>query len=181
MVIGGIEARGGEVSGTGTNPAATRAPTSGPATPPMAVAICVSRPAETNTGPNPPENRLIGSGSLTEQSTPGRAQTPAVTMSATTATTSWKSSVQWRLIRALPDVDTQWTSGVRESPSSVGVAGVVRLKFWVEPDESHPMGRIGAPLAPVTWIPAAAPPSPGNSPGGAGASVSELPSDAVIT
>src|SRR6266571_5227591 len=45
-VSGGIEASGGSVSGTGTNPAATRLATSDPAAPPMAFPISVSRPAE---------------------------------------------------------------------------------------------------------------------------------------
>ena len=45
-VKGGIEASSGEVSGTGTNPAATRLATNGHATPPIAVPIAVSRPAE---------------------------------------------------------------------------------------------------------------------------------------
>src|SRR5512135_2805589 len=43
---GGIDACDGSVNGTGTNPAATRAATSGPATPPTAFPIVVSRPAE---------------------------------------------------------------------------------------------------------------------------------------
>jgi hypothetical protein len=102
-------------------------------------------------------------------------------MSAITATMFCKSSVQWRLICALPDVPTQWTSGESEIPRGAGLAGVVSVKFLAEPEESHSMGRTGAPLAPVTCTRAAAPPSPGNTPGGAGASVSELPSDAVIT
>ena len=68
-----------------------------------------------------------------------------------------------------------------EIPSAVGLAGVVSVKVWAEPEESHSIGRTGAPLAPVTCTRAAAPPSPGTTPGGAGASVSELPSDAVIT
>src|SRR6266545_7924926 len=46
IVSGGIEASGGEVSGIGTKPAATRAATSGPASPPTAVPIAVSSPAE---------------------------------------------------------------------------------------------------------------------------------------
>ncbi len=145
---GGIEACGGEVSGTGTNPSATRPATSGPAIPPIAFPISVSRPAEVYTGPNPPENRLIGAGSLIEQS--AMRQTPAVTMSATTATASWKSLVQCRSIWAFPDVPTQWKSGLSETPSAAGVAGVVRLNVCAEPDESHSIGRTGAPLAPVT-------------------------------
>ena len=54
----------------------TRAATSGPATPPMAFPICVSRPASLYRGPNPPENRPMGSGSSIEQS--AKMQTPAV-------------------------------------------------------------------------------------------------------
>src|ERR1700759_1854663 len=43
---GGIDESGGSVNGTGTNPAATRAATSGPATPPTSFPISVARPAE---------------------------------------------------------------------------------------------------------------------------------------
>jgi len=121
----------------------------------------------------------MGAGSEIEQS--AMRQTPLLAMSAITATRFWKSSVQWRLICALPDVPTQWTSGEREIPSGAGLAGVVSVNVWDEPEESHSMGRTGAPLAPVTCTRPAAPPSPGTSPGGAGASVSELPSVAVIT
>src|ERR1700681_1678423 len=105
----------------------------------------------------------IGDGSLIEQS--AIKQTPAVTMSAMTATASWKSLVQWRLICALPDVLTQWRSGVSEIPIAVGAGGVVRLKLCVAPAESHSSGSRGAPLAPVTLTTAAAPPSPGSVPG----------------
>ena len=145
---GGIEASGGEVSGTGTNPAATLAATSDPAVPPIAFPIVVSRPAALYAGPSPPENRPIGLGSLIEQST--TRQTPALAMSAITATVFWKSLVQWRLIWALPDVATQWTTGPSEIASGVGFAGVVSVKLCDEPDESHSIGRTGAPLAPVT-------------------------------
>jgi hypothetical protein len=68
-------------------------------------------------------------------------QTPALAMSAMTSTRSRKSSVQWRFICALPDVPTQCRSGLSEIPSAVGLAGVVSVKFWVEPEESHSMGR----------------------------------------
>src|SRR5438034_5991654 len=108
-------------------------------------------------------------------------QTPAVTMSAMTATASWKSLVQWRLICALPDVPTQWRSGINLMSIAVGVAGVISVKFCAAPAESHSRGSTGAPLAPVTLTTAAAPPSPGSTPGGAGARVSELPRVAVIT
>ena len=115
---GGIEDSGGSVSGTGTNPSATRAATSGPATPPTSFPISVSSPADWKTGPNPPENRLTGDGSGIEQST--MRQTPAVTMSAITPTVFWKSSVHLRLICAFPDVLTQWSRGESLSPSGWG-------------------------------------------------------------
>src|SRR5260370_32920365 len=67
IVIGGIEARAGEVNGTGTKPAATRAATSGPATPPTALPIKASSPAAGSTGPRPAENRPSGEGGAVEQ------------------------------------------------------------------------------------------------------------------
>src|SRR6266516_4410829 len=95
----------------------------------------------------------------------GRMQSPA--MSAAISTAVWKSSVQCRSIAAFPEVPTQWTSGLREIPSGVGLAGVVRVKPFDAPDESHSIGSSGAPLAPVTWTTAAAPPRPGSEPIGA--------------
>src|SRR5579864_4266018 len=153
---GGIDESGGSVNGTGTNPAATRAATNGPATPPTSFPISVSRPAELKTGPRPPEKTLTGDGSGIEQST--MRQTPAVTMSAITPTVFWKSSVQWRLICAFPDVLTQWSRGESLTPSGVGLLGVVSVNDWSEPALSHSIGRTGEPLAPSTCTSAAAPP-----------------------
>ena len=44
-VRGGMEASAGDVSGTGTKPAATRLATSNPAAPPISLPIAVSSPA----------------------------------------------------------------------------------------------------------------------------------------
>ena len=85
-----------------------------------------------------------------------------------------------RLILTSPDVPTQWRRGSKETSIAVGLAGTVRVKLWVDPAVSHSNGRIGAPLAPVTWTTAAAPPSPGSIPGEAGDRVRPLAMLAVI-
>src|SRR5258708_2698692 len=130
-------------------------------------------------GPRPPEKRPIGDGSLMEQS--AIKQTPAVTMSATTATALWNWLVQCRLICAVPDVPTPGSSGVKLMPIALGAGGVVSVKLCTAPDESHSIGSTGAPLAPVTLTTAAAPPSPGNVLNGAGVRVRVVPRLAVIT
>src|SRR5258708_13792749 len=79
IVIGGIEARAGEGNGTGTKPAATRAATSGPATPPTALPIKVSSPPSWLTGPRPPANRPIRDGAPLAQAPNTTAPTPRPT------------------------------------------------------------------------------------------------------
>src|SRR5260370_27912473 len=59
--------------------------------------------------------------------------------------------------------------------------GVVSVQLRTPSAESHSSGSTGAPLAPVTLTTAAAPPSPGSVPGGAGARVRVVPRLAVMT
>ena len=67
-VIGGMVASGGEVTGMGTKPAATRAATSGPVGGPMALPIRVSTPALLKTGPQAAredaDRRGVGGGAV---------------------------------------------------------------------------------------------------------------------
>src|SRR5260370_42279139 len=62
---------------------------------------------------------------------------------------------------------------------ALGDDAVVGVRLCGAPAESHSSGSTGAPLAPVTLTTAAAPPSPGSVPGGAGARGRVVPRLAV--